>query len=319
MSREHVDHKQIQDFADNTVNLKKEDAKEYREQVNRLRDRIKDSVKGNDDFELKKTLLSGSLAKHTALRTINDADVAVYVISDDDVVGGIIDWLAEELRSIPNLNYDQVREQNYSVRIEFRGTGLAIDVVPVYQTDQDKDDWGSVFSQKDGTKLKTNITLHKEFIKKYREKYTTYAQVVRLLKWWAKIKKEENENFKFKSFMIELVLAKLYDENHFNNPSDYPETILDFFNYIVRADFKKKPIYFTNYVSRPSSCDDIIQVFDPVNETNNIARKYTEYDRDIIVDEALDAGDAIGSALRAMHKTDTVRYWRKIFGPSFNI
>ena len=119
MSRAHVDHKQIQDFADSTVNLKKEDAQKYRDQVNRLREKLEDFVEENPDFELKKILLSGSLAKHTALRTINDADVAVYVVSAPDDVGELIDWLVEKLRSIPNLNYDQVIKQNYSVRIEF--------------------------------------------------------------------------------------------------------------------------------------------------------------------------------------------------------
>ena len=34
---------------------------------------------------------------------------------------------------------------------------------------------------------------------------------------------------------------------------------------------------------------------------------------------ALDAGDAIDSALRAITKGETVRYCQKIFGPTFNV
>jgi len=34
---------------------------------------------------------------------------------------------------------------------------------------------------------------------------------------------------------------------------------------------------------------------------------------------ALDAGDAIDAALKATTKEDTVRYWRKVFGPSFSV
>ena len=45
MSREHVDHRHIQDFADRVVNLKRDDAREYREQVNRLREKLESFYK----------------------------------------------------------------------------------------------------------------------------------------------------------------------------------------------------------------------------------------------------------------------------------
>ena len=105
-------------------------------------------------------LLSGSLAKHTALKNLNDADVAVYISSAPEDVGELTEWLAKKLRkAFPNFHADQVVVQNYSVKVEFRGTGLDVDVVPVYQ--EDEDDWGKLVSQEDGTKLRTNITLHK--------------------------------------------------------------------------------------------------------------------------------------------------------------
>ena len=40
---------------------------------------------------------------------------------------------------------------------------------------------------------------------------------------------------------------------------------------------------------------------------------------DSIVEAALEAGDAIDSALLAPTKQETVRYWQKIFGPSFQL
>ena len=136
-------------------------------------------------------LLSGSLAKRTALKNINDADVAVYVTSAPDDVGELTKWLAGKLRTaFPNFNPEQVVVQNYSVKVEFRGTGLDVDVVPVYA--EDENDWGQLVSQEDGTKLRTNITLHREFIAN-RRKNLHYAQVVRLLKWWVKTQKEETK------------------------------------------------------------------------------------------------------------------------------
>ena len=318
MSREHVDHKEIQDFADTNVNLKREDAKDYRDQVKRLQVKLEEFIKENSDFELQKMLLSGSLAKHTALKTINDADVAVYVVSAPEDIGELLDWLAPKLRkAFPNLKPEQIVKQTYSVKIEFRGTGLDVDIVPIYQTDEDEGDWGEVVSQEDGTKLRTNITLHKEFITKRRTNYSTYTQLVRLLKWWAKTKKEENESFKFKSFMIELVLAKLFDDKEFTSPDDYPETMLGFFDYIAKTNFSEF-IYFSDYKEAPGYCNDPIRVFDPVNPDNNLARNYNESDKRVIVSEAIDAGDAIEAALKAPTKGLTIDYWRKVFGSSFS-
>ena len=44
---------------------------------------------------------------------------------------------------------------------------------------------------------------------------------------------------------------------------------------------------------------------------------YTQSNKDKIIDAAMDAGDAIDSALYSPTKGETVRYWQKVFGPSF--
>ena len=317
MSREHVDHQQIQRFAERSVNLKRDDAREYREQVSRLRAKLEEFLKDSPSFELRKLLLSGSLAKHTALKTINDADVAVYVTSAPEDVGDLTDWLAKKLRkAFPNFNTDQVVVQNYSVRVEFRGTGLDVDVVPVYQSGEG--DWGQLVSQDDGTRLMTNLGLHREFITKRRKEHSAYAQIVRLLKWWVKTRREEDDVFRFKSFMVELVAAKLYDEQQFTNGDDYLETMLQFFDYIAQTNFGEL-IVFPDYGKAPASSKDPIRIFDPVNSENNVARKYTEADRRVIVDAAIDAGDAIEAALRAPTSELTQHYWRTVFGSSFSV
>src|SRR3954469_15612387 len=105
MSREHVDHANIVRFADDRVNLKRDDATELREQANRLRDRLESYLSDHPDFDLRKMLLSGSLAKGTALKSISDIDVACYVSSDSapHKVSDLIDWLAKKLESaFPN-------------------------------------------------------------------------------------------------------------------------------------------------------------------------------------------------------------------------
>ena len=81
MMRDHVGHAEIVRFADERVNLKRDDAKELRAQANRLRDRLETYLSEHPDFALRKMMLSGSLAKGTALKSISDIDVACYVSS----------------------------------------------------------------------------------------------------------------------------------------------------------------------------------------------------------------------------------------------
>ncbi|MCY1456025.1 hypothetical protein D9M71_732150 [compost metagenome] len=65
-------------------------------------------------------MLSGSLAKGTALRSLNDIDVAVYVSGSEAPgdIQGLLDYLAEKLRkAFPNFSADQVKPQTYSAWI----------------------------------------------------------------------------------------------------------------------------------------------------------------------------------------------------------
>ena len=56
-----------------------------------------------------------------------------------------------------------------------------------------------------------------------------------------------------------------------------------------------------------------------MNNKNNVSALYTQQNKEKIIEAALDAGDAIDSALRAITKGETVRYWQKVFGPTFNV
>lgn len=78
---------------------------------------------------------------------------------------------------------------------------------------------------------------------------------------------------------------------------------------------------FADYYSPSSvgSLGDVVQIIDPVNSENNVARLYTSSNADAIVDAALDAGDAIDAALAAPTKQLTVAYWQKVFGSTFQV
>src|ERR1700679_3241146 len=105
MSRDHVTHGDILRFADERVNLKREDAAELRRQANMLRDKLTAYLAEHPSFVLRKMLLSGSLAKGPALKSISDIDVGCYIDAAEapGSIAELIPWLAEKLRkAFPN-------------------------------------------------------------------------------------------------------------------------------------------------------------------------------------------------------------------------
>ena len=321
MSREHVGHGDIARFAADRVNLPRDKATDYRAQARRLRKELEKYVSEHPDFTLKKILLSGSLAKGTSLSSLNDIDMACYISGADTPteVAELLTYLVERLRkAFPNFKPEQVTAQTYSVTVSFKGSGLDVDVVPIlYHGDPEW--YGDLVSQDDGSYLETNIPFHLEFIRKRkRMQEQHFAQVVRLLKFWVRNVKREREGFRFKSFMVELILAHLCDKGL--DFDDYPEALQHFFTYVARTAMRE-PIIFPDYYS-PSEVGtlyDAVQIIDPVNPKNNAGKLYTQQQADDIADVALDAGDAIDSALAAPNKGTTLYYWRKVFGPSFDV
>lgn len=321
MSRSHVDHADIARFAEEKVNLPKAKADEHRAQAGRLREKLESYLAENPTFSLRRMLLAGSLAKGTALRSLNDIDVGVYVSGSEAPrdVSALLEYLAERLRkAFPNFKPDQVQPQTYSVTVSFRGSGLDVDVVPIlYYGDAD---WrGDLISQEDGSLLETSIPLHLAFTKKRKAaQQTHFAQVVRLAKYWARHMKQEQEGFRFKSFMVEMILAHLCDQGRVF--SDYPEALQHFFTYVAKTNLAER-IVFTDYyrVSQVGAFAHPVQLIDPVNARNNVARLYTAAQAKAISDAALDAGDAIDAALGAPTKQDTVRHWQRVFGSTFQL
>jgi hypothetical protein len=320
MSRDHVAHSDIIRFADERVNLKRDDATELRAQANRLRDRLTGYLEEHPDFELRKMLLSGSLAKGTALKSISDIDVACYVSSASapHKASELVEWLARRLeKAFSNLKPEQIKRKTYSVSVNFIATGNEVDIVPILY-DGDPQWRGDLVSQDDGSTLMTSVPMHLEFIRKRKaanDKH--FAQIVRLVKFWAGLRKQGDTDFRFKSFMIELILAHLADGG--TPLSDYPEALAAFFTFLATDAFAAT-IVFNDYYD-PKTCattQDPMRIWDPVNCANNVSRLYTSKNRDKIVEAALDAGDAIDAALYATTKSETVRYWQKVFGPGFN-
>lgn len=315
-----VTHEDVVTFAEDRVNLPADDAQRHRDQVNRLRERLESKIKADPGYGLVKMLHAGSVAKGTALRTVNDLDVAVYVKAAE-APGGDIDlvaWLADRLAEAnPSMNRDQFQENAHCVTVNFRGTGLNVDVVPVLY-EGEANDRGYLVRKHSGDRVLTSIPLHLSFIRSRKKLYgPDFAQLIRLSKWWKRTVGRSDANFRFKSFMIELLWAHMADTGA--PLADYPTALERFFKYIVRTELTDQ-VVFTDYVASkdlPKRGTAPIEILDPVNTDNNVGVRYQDTDRVRIVDAAQDALSAIGEARFATTKGRALDCWRLVFGPSF--
>ena len=315
-----ITHADIADFAAESVNLTREDAAEYRDQVRRLREKLDKYASDHPDYGLIKTLLSGSLAKGTSLKILNDIDVAFYVRagkapgSERD----LLDWLAQRLReAYPQMNPDQIKPNNHSVCIKYAVSGLSVDVVPVVY-DNDPDDRGYLFAFDGGKPVLTSIPLHLAFIRKRKSvQKIHFAQMVRLVKWWVRLQKITDDGFKLKSFISEMIISHLLDSGV--SMADYTVGLEKVFAYIVKSRLKER-IYFTDYYpasSLPGPTGRPIEIFDPVNQANNVAAIYDDSHRQKIVNAAQRALEAISEARFATTRGRAIELWQEVLGSSF--
>jgi tRNA nucleotidyltransferase (CCA-adding enzyme) len=315
-----IEHDDIAAFADASVNLPSEDAKSGRERVQRLRDRLERYINDHPDFSLVKMLHAGSVAKGTALRTLNDMDVAVYVRraeapSDDE----LLDWLTERLREAYDgvLEPSQITPGHHCVTVSFKSEGgLDVDVVPVLYEDE-PDDRGYLVAKDTGDKLLTSVSLHLDFVRTRKKANVDYAQIVRLIKWWIRQQQIQDEEFKFKSFMVELIVAKLSDDGE--DLSSYPDAFKAVFAYILRTGLRERIAFSDYYKSSalPASSGTPIEIYDPVTAQNNVAFRYTETQRGKIVAAADVAFSAILEADYATTRGRAVDCWQLVLGPKF--
>lgn len=317
----HVQHEVLADFAEAEVNLPQDRVSEYREQGKRLRERLERHIADNPDYALVKMLNSGSVAKGTALSTIGDMDLAVYVKKAEAPTGDdeLVYWMRDRLReAYSQLEDDQFQPQQHCVTLIFKTASYAdVDVVPVLY-EGEPDNVGVLIEQGTGRRVETSVSRHLEFVRARKGKSPSdFAQVVRLLKWWAGEQKERDPNLRFKSFMIELICAHLADNGQ--DFSDYPAAMEAFFAYVVNTGLSERISFDDNYpasdLPRPDGAE--IEIFDPVNPENNVAASYTRENRDKIVIVATDALEAIADASYATTKARAVEDWQVVLGPSF--
>ena len=140
---------------------------------------------------------------------------------------------------------------------------------------------------------------------------------MRLVKWWTNVRKKEDPNFRFRSFLAEMICAHLADTGAPMSP--YPEALERFFGFLSKDQLSQR-ISFTDYYAAselPSASTGVIEVFDPVNPENNAASDYAEGDRQRLVKAATASLEALAFANYATSRTQALECWRRVLGPGF--
>lgn len=305
----------LREFLVNVVNLEPDRLARYRDQVRYLREQLTKHVNANPEFGLHKMLHSGSAKKGTAISTLNDMDVAVYLRQgsiQDHELPSVLDYVRDLLIKVyPQMESSQFSVGRHAVMVTFKSTGLCVDVVPVIPNGK-PDDRGDLATARTTDWVETSIPLHLKFIKTRRDRHQNFRELVRLTKWW-----RESQEIRFKSFMIELLWAHVLDTAA-TTGDDLGEALLAFFGYVIRSELRE-PVSFRDYYTSPAECNDPVKVFDPVNPDNNVASGLDGIRRAALVRACQEAFENLASAQTA-HTTGGAReYYQRVFGPRYKV
>lgn len=241
--------------------------------IKKNREEVEELMRSEYGSKIVSFKYSGSIAKHTAIKTSKDMDLAVHFKHDAfstlrDMYDSVKDFLGKHYT---------IKEQRVSIGLE----GLNVDVVPGRRIDEDDltNNDVNLYRSDTGTSIKTNIEKHKEHI---RDSDT--RDIIKLLKVW-----RERWGLKFKSFALELLVIKALD--------GFAESGLD--NKVKKVlNFIKDEV-------------ETVNLIDPANSNNNVA-DIIDYSRKLLfkttASTCLNELDAAGS-----DKDKILGAWKFIF------
>jgi hypothetical protein len=307
-------------FVNNRLKLPKGKRAEYLAQVDHLIERFAAAANGDKVIDIKKFLKTGSLRKGTVLRPAGDigvdADVAVF-LNANGATGYDLANLHNRIRKLLVKIYPTKKPEDFTVQprtlgIEFLVSGLEMDLVPLLVIDG-PGDYGWQPSSQGDAPVKTSVTKQLEFIRARKDAYGNFTALVRLLKSWRNF---HDLGDSLRSFTIELIVCHLQDTE--GTPSSLENALLRFFLYVTRSELKE-PIAFAECGTVKSFPKDRVVILDPCNADNNVGRKITDADCDVITTKTREAWETLSYASNHGGKVQTLELWKEVFGRSFVI
>lgn len=307
----------LQYYDSNVLRLPADKRKEYHEQVDRLVSALGAKLKDQTDVKVTKVVKAGSFAKYTILRKTNedpvDVDVVFYISgrdADHETLESLMQTIYDVLVKLyPNKSVEHFEIQRKAATVNFVGSGLSVDIVPVIENPW-KPGYGWQYDIHDGSRVETCAPCQIKFVQTRKDADANFRTLVRLGKRWSR-----HAEIKLKSFMVELVMAHLLDKN--GKDGSIEQRFRDFLLYIAQSGLKEVIRFPENGLSLfTPTFDDPVVILDPVNSSNNVASRLSEAERVEIVDAAQNSWEAAYFASQSDGEEDV---WKELFGARFKV
>ncbi|OGS20967.1 MAG: hypothetical protein A2252_04555 [Elusimicrobia bacterium RIFOXYA2_FULL_39_19] len=202
-------------------------------------------------------LISGSLAKGTAISLASDVDYLVSLKSNCNENSGGLKSIYDSLYTQLNSKYSSVSKQNVSIRINLNG--LEVDVTPARkQTGNTNDHW--LYVSKLDTWKQTNIQRHINDISQ-----SGRINEIKLLKIW-----RELNHLDFSSIYLEYLLINNILLNKSKDVNNLGDNVLHVLKELAKT--AGNPLYS--------------QVIDPANTANILSDLLTNVEKNKIIGQA---------------------------------
>ena len=308
----------IESFAGSKVNLTKEKRDAYLKQLGIMRDNLERYMGEHESLAYEKSFISGSIAKGTALKTINDLDLAIYLKSTavSSNLSELLIWIRDNLRkTYPSISKEKIYIDEPCVVVEYTGLDVKVEVMPVISKGDDQDR-GYIWDRFSKGKTETSIPLQLAFIRKRKANNSHFGQVVRLLKWWGREKQLKDHGLG--SYSLELIAAYVLDKGC--NFMDYHEGLIGVFSWLKNSQLAER-IAFTDYYKASSlpAKEKGVELFDPVDPNNNLGSNINSYDQTEILKLAGESLDALVFSKSAQNKYEAINCWKQVMGQGFTV
>lgn len=306
-------------FLDRHLRLTKEKRAEYLAQVDGLIEKLTNVAKDDATINIRKFLKTGSLRKGTVLRPRGDqgvdADIAVFLNTDatsSTELAGLHSRIRRLLiAAYPQMKESQFTEQPRTLGIEFKTSGLDVDLVPVIPIDG-TGDYGWQPSSAGAPPVKTSVSLQLEFIRARKNADARFRPLVQMLKHW----RNHHELDELRSFTIELIVAHLQDAAGVTESLE--AGLLRFFLYVAQFELREVIASGGVYKAAPGVTPRVV-VLDPTNSENNVARRLIDPQCREAIEKARQAWECLSEARNNAYVNATTEMWKEVFGRPFSI
>lgn len=237
------------------------------------RDEIENEIRRGFKGCIQTIKYSGSIAKHTAIKSDMDLDLAIHFKKDafpdlENMYHSVCDFLSKKYN---------VRKQTVSIGLPV----LNVDVVPGRRIYEEEESNNDVFLYRfdNGGRIKTNIEKHKSYIIE-----SGCKDIIKLMKIWRK-----RWCIDFKSFALELLVVQALKGSEVGSLEDKMDRVLDYIHRNIRY----------------------VELIDPANSNNNVVDDISEFQILSIRLKAIECRLEIEQALDG--RISQIDAWRKVF------